>query len=103
MCLFLFQRAEPIDLELLNDHHAPTHHLHHAGASSMHVPPLQVSPPASLFITEPRGTLEMLHRSRRLNASAAARRVHATRTRWHHNTLPLPTPTPFSGLFFHLM
>ncbi|KAJ8968000.1 hypothetical protein NQ314_002534 [Rhamnusium bicolor] len=42
------QRPDSLDLELLNEHHGHSHSALH-GAPPLHVPPIQVSPSASLF------------------------------------------------------
>lgn len=93
-----FQRPDGIELELLTEHHTHTHSAIH-GAPSLHVPPLQMSPPAPLFLSaEGRTThLELLrtrqHRNPRL----------PQRTRWHHGGSIVPATAQYSGFLLHFL
>lgn len=95
------QRPDTLEMELLNDHHSHTHTALHA-APSLHVPPLQVSPPASLFMpTDSRGNqLELLHMRTRQHRNA---RLPPPRTRWHHNGPLMPATAQYSGFLLHFL
>lgn len=95
-----FQRPDGIELELLNEHHGHPHTALH-GPTPLHVPPLQVSPSASLFLSaEPRNSqLELLHARARSHRNA---RIPAPRARWHHNPL-VPATAQYSGFLLHFL
>ncbi|CAH1100418.1 unnamed protein product [Psylliodes chrysocephalus] len=97
------QRPDTFELDLLNDHHHHHHaHTHSAihGASSLHVPPIQMSSPASLFLsTETRATsLDLLHAAR--TRQHRNTRLPPPRTRWHHSPPLIAAPAGFLLHFF---
>ncbi|KAK9872676.1 hypothetical protein WA026_018810 [Henosepilachna vigintioctopunctata] len=97
------QRPDTLEIDLLNDHHSHTHSSLH-GAPPLHVPPLQVTPPGSLFLSaEPRGQqLELLH-ARARHQHRPHTRLHPPRTRWHHNTSLVAAPAQYPGFFLHFL
>lgn len=87
-----------MDLEILNDHHTALHH----ATASLHVSPIQVQSPASLFLSADarNSQLELLHRSRQHRAS----RIHPPRTRWHHSGTLMPTTAAqYSSFLLHFL
>lgn len=100
------QRPDSLELELLNDHHhSHTHSALHGGPTPLHVSPIQVTPPPSLFLSAAdarSNQLELLHaRSRQQHRNA---RLHQPpRTRWHHNPPPLITAPPHPGFLLHFL
>lgn len=102
------QRPDTLELELLNDHHTHTHSGLH-GAPPLHVSPLQVTPPASIFLPEPRNSqIELLHARARQHQHRSTR-IHPSRSRWHHNALlanTTPHPlahTNYPGFLLHFL
>ncbi|XP_045468837.1 RING finger protein 44 [Harmonia axyridis] len=100
------QRPDTLEIELLNDHHAHTHaHSNLHGAPPLHVSPLQVPAPASLFLSaEPRGQqLELLHARARQHQHRPHTRLHPhpQRSRWHHN--PPLMATQYPGFLLHFL
>ncbi|CAH1373406.1 hypothetical protein MTP99_014807 [Tenebrio molitor] len=95
------QRPDSLELELLNDHHSHTHSALH-GPPSLHVSPIQVTPPASLFLSaETRGNqLELLHARSRQHRNP---RLQPPRTRWHHNAPIISAPAQYSGFLLHFL
>lgn len=96
---YFLQRTDGIELELLTEHHTHTHSPIH-GATSLHVPPLQMSPPAPLFLSaESRTThLELLRTRQHRNP-----RLPPPRTRWHHSGSIVPAPAQYSGFLLHFL
>ncbi|XP_031332977.1 RING finger protein 44 isoform X3 [Photinus pyralis] len=95
------QRPDSLEMELLNDHHPHTHTSLHP-TPSLHVPSLQMSPPASIFMpADSRGNqLELLHMRTRQHRNA---RLPPPRTRWHHNGPLMPTTAQYSGFLLHFL
>lgn len=95
------QRPDSLDLELLSEHHSHSHSALH-GAPPLHVPPIQVSPSASLFLSaETRNNpLELLHARTRQHRNT---RLPPPRARWHHNPPLMAAPAQYSGFLLHFL
>lgn len=91
------QRPDALEMEFLSTQNAIR------AASSLHVPPLQVSSPASLFMpTDSRGSqLELLQMRARQHRNS--RLPPHPRTRWHPNEPFMPTTAQYSGFLLHFL
>jgi E3 ubiquitin-protein ligase RNF38/44 len=91
------QRADSIELEMLNNHHAGLHHDHPGGnGTGIQVPTMQVSPPIFLGSEVRSQQLDLLHRNRRNPRLVPT----PSRTRWPAQLIAQP---PYSGFLLHFL